>query len=322
MKAADLNILGGLFGDFQQGVNFGRSIQDGNQARRLREQDNARQEKQLRIQMAQAQVAAEKAQKDAANYDENFRREGVKLGYQGQELGLRERGQIHTENVWAQKPGRDREAANLAGISNLAKSFDTPEAIVQALGLPPEALNDPETLAKVTELAKLDRGTRLNQKVVESRLTTRAAEGERTVAQEQRRLTEHSLGKDDAKEFSAIDKNIDKALQFDNFMDKEKLVKMSESQLMLQKSRLQNMDPASMSYKILGSAINAREAKLNVIKGSAQQPPAQQYQQPIGPAAAQQPIDQSQIPTWSPARKQAIMNANTAEEMKQAMLVP
>jgi hypothetical protein len=283
MKAADLNILGGLFGDFQQGVNFGRSIQDGNQARRLREQENARQERQMRIQMAQAQVAAEKARKDAENYDENFRREGVKLGYQGQEIDLRGKDLDHTVRVYDEKPDRDRAAAQQEGISNLAKSFDTPEAIVQALGLPPEALDDPETLAKVTELAKQDRGTRLNQKIVESRLTTRAAEGERTTAQEQRRLTEHSLGKDDAKEFSAIDKNIDKALQFDNFMDKEKLVKMSESQLMLQKSRLQNMDPTSMSYKILGSAINAREAKLRVIKGSAQQSPAQQYQQPIDP---------------------------------------
>lgn len=317
MNIAGRNLLGqailGIPGHITKAYDSYKEGQNTRYAQSLQAAENARQEQQLRMQMAQAQVAAEKARLEMKYLPEEYKNKAEELRLRGEEFGQRKK-------EWEEKPARDKADFLQKGVGKIADAMDTPESILQTLGLPPEALNDPETLAKVTELAKQDRGTKLTQKVTESRLTTRASEQERTAEQEKRRLTENSLGKDEAKEFASIDKNIDKALQFDNFMDKEKLVKMSESQLMLQKSKLQNMDPNSMSYKILGSAINAREAKLNVIKGSAQQPAIQQPAQ--AQPAQQQPITTEQVQTWSPEKKQAILNASTPEQMRQALLVP
>lgn len=317
MNIAGRNLLGqailGIPGHITKAYDSYKEGQNTRYAQSLQAAENARQEQQLRMQMAQAQVAAEKARLEMKYLPEEYKNKAEELRLRGEEFGQRKK-------EWEEKPARDKADFLQKGVGKIADAMDTPESILQTLGLPPEALNDPETLAKVTELAKQDRDTKLTQKVTESRLTTRASEQERTAEQEKRRLTENSLGKDEAKEFASIDKNIDKALQFDNFMDKEKLVKMSESQLMLQKSKLRNMDPNSMSYKILGSAINAREAKLNVIKGSAQQPAIQQPAQ--AQPAQQQPITTEQVQTWSPEKKQAILNASTPEQMRQALLVP
>lgn len=141
MKAADLNILGGLFGDFQQGVNFGRSIQNDNQRRRLAEEENARQEKQLRMQMAQAQVAAEKARQEMQYLPEEMKNKTRDLEIRAGHLKLGERGQDFTEQKHKDDLAQSDTEFRRSNYKSIRDKLRTPNARL-ALASKPEAFWD------------------------------------------------------------------------------------------------------------------------------------------------------------------------------------
>lgn len=157
MKAADLNILGGLFGDFQQGVNFGRGIQNDNQRRRLAEQENARQERQLRMQMAQAQVAAEKARQDMQYKPKEFDLDVAKHETAKGRLDL------DVKNLDWNKEKADREDKsktvqfNRDQLLNMARGLTTADARGKLASKPMEYwLDDPQGQQEFLKLADDD----------------------------------------------------------------------------------------------------------------------------------------------------------------------
>lgn len=162
MKPADLQILGGLFGDFQQGVNFGRGIQNDNQRRRLAEQENSRQERQLQAQMAEAQVRAERARQEMKLDPEKFQLEKDKQQLYRDQFGFGVR-------KYEEAPQREQERFGRKVLEGVAGGFKSPTTIAQAYGMSPQALATPEGQAQLKAMQDEEYKRALNQSVEKTR---------------------------------------------------------------------------------------------------------------------------------------------------------
>lgn len=186
MKPADLQILGGLFGDFQQGVNFGRGIQNDNQRRRLAEQENSRQERQLQAQMAEAQVRAERARQEMVLNPDKFDLERQKQKLYRDELDFNMR-------KYAEQPQRDEAAFGRKAIQDVAGGFKSPTAIGQIYGLSPQALATPEGQAQLKAMQDEEYKRALNQSVEKTRKEAYTRQNAMTWGAEQRQKFKTSI---------------------------------------------------------------------------------------------------------------------------------
>jgi hypothetical protein len=280
MKPADRNLLGGLFGDFQQGYKFGSDVVDTNRRRKMENEQFKQEQALVPVRLAQAKVAAERAQYDLRNAPEEFKLKQSEAQLRRDELA-------HRVGEYTNRPAEKTRDF----IRKAAGEFNTTQNQLWLDAQSPEWLQSDEGLAEVERRRALE-ARLLNKEDVDKhgqkdRITTNESVRAKELGADYNASLIHiksNMSKDANKTANSIERNLKDAVDPNKAAGRRASLRAAKNAAVVvkQHATANPQDPQSQND------IQAMDMYLQLIdaeerKQAISPQPAAQPQQPYGP---------------------------------------